>query len=152
MKRYTYLIPFILLIIDYNINTLINKPLLCTLLCWYLLQLYAPKRSPYTLAGTIGLLGLASFLHHGYFGFIYLSLMPATLLSLFCQHWLTSGRILPMLSLLLTLVLNNLAITHILGLPVPLKNYTIWQFFVNILVLLGMSLKIHGDGRQGNRL
>ncbi len=151
MKNHTYFIPPLLFIIDYNTNILINKPLLFTLLCWYLLNLYAPKKSAH-LSITILLLGLSSFIYHGFFGLIYLSVIPVTFLCLLCKSWLTYTRALPILSLLLTLLLNNLIITHLLRLPLPLKNYTIWQFFVNIVVLSVMSLKIHGDGRLGNRL
>ena len=151
MKNYTYFIPHLHFITDYNINVLINKPVLFTLLCWYLLNLYASTKS-LQLSITILLLGLSSFLTYGYFGLIYLSLTPVTLLCLLCKRWLTYTRAIPILSLLLTLTLNNLIIAHFLELPLPLKNYTVWQFFVNIVVLSVMSLKIHGDGRLGNRL
>ena len=152
MQNYKNIIPFLLFIIDYNTNILINKPVLFTLLCWYLLHLYATKTAPYALTITILLLGLSSFAFHGFFGLIYFSLIPTTLLCLLSKHWLTYTRALPILGLLFTLALNNLIIYLFLELPLPLKNYTIWQFFVNIVVLLIMSLKIHGDGRLGNRL
>lgn len=152
MKNYTYFIPPLLFLIDYNTNILINKPILFTLLCWYLLHLYASNTSQRSLIITTLLLGLSSFASHGFFGLIYLSLIPAILLCLLCKRWLTYSKVLPILSLLLTLTLNNLIIAYFLELPLPLKNYTIWQFFVNIVVLSIMSLKIHGDGRLGNRL
>ena len=152
MKNYKTITPFLLFILDYNTNILINKPILFTLLCWYLLHLYASKTSQHSLIITILLLGLSSFAFHGFFGLIYLSLIPAILLCLLCKRWLTYSKVLPILSLLLTLTLNNLIIAHFLKLPFPLKNCTIWQFFVNIVVLSIMSLKIHGDGRLGNRL
>ncbi len=152
MKNHTYFIPPLLFILDYNTNILINKPVLFTLLCWYLLHLYTSRTSQHSLIVTTLLLGLSSFAYHSFFGLIYLSLIPITFLCLLSKHWLTYTKALPILSLLLTLALNNLIIAHFLELPLPLKNYTMWQFFVNIVVLSVMSLKIHGDGRLGNRL
>lgn len=148
---WNYIIPFLLFLIDYNFNMVMNEQLLFTLLCWFLLIFYSESTKAATTISFL-LLGLSSSLYYGLFGLIYIAIIPTIILILLTKKWFTKSFFIPAIMLLLCLTTNNISIHYLLDLQKQPINYTIWQFCVNIMLLSVMSLKIHGFGRQGNRL
>lgn len=149
---WTHFIPPLLFLFDYNMNIVLNKQLLFTLLCWFLITSYNAPTITCSLAITFILLGLSSFLYYGYVGIIYISIAPTIILMILAKKWLAKSFLIPALMLLLCLTLNSIITSSLLDLAQQPLNYTIWQFCVNMMVLSVMSLKIHGVGRLGNRL
>lgn len=152
LNYWNNLSPFLLFLFDYNLNMLLNKQLCATLLCWFLITSYNGTTITYPLAINFILLGLSSFLYYGYFGLIYVSVIPTIILMIMAKKWFTRSLFTPALILLLSLTANNIITGSLLDLPQQSLNYTMCQFCVNMVVLLIMSLKIHGIGRLGNRL
>ncbi len=153
MKRSNYtLIPIFLFLFDYNINLLLHYRLLKGLLCWFLITSYnAPAITGQLLIALI-LLGLYSFTHYSHFGIIYISMIPIIILTIVAKKWFTKSFFVPAFLLALFLVIEREITYRLLNIGQLPLSYTVWQFCVNILVLLIISLKIHGIGRLGNRL
>lgn len=142
MKHSYYtLIPFFLFLFDYNINMLLNCQLLTTLFCWFLTTSYNTTTITCSLAMSFILLGFSSFLYHGYFGLIYVSVIPTIILMIMAKKWFTRSFFVPALMLLFFLIVNRIIAHHLLNLPQQSLNYTMWQFCVNMMMLLIMSLK-----------
>jgi hypothetical protein len=152
--KYNYwnnIFPLFLFLFDYNVNIILNRLLFWTLLCWLLLIFYYQKTARSPMIISLLLLGLSSLLYYDYIGLFYISAIPAIIATQMTKRWFACSLLFPAIMLLFSLIINHFTIQFLLNLHQP-TSCTIEQICVNIILLLIMSLKIHGVGRLGNRL
>lgn len=146
------LMPLLLFFIDYTAFVLLDTPLVLSLICYFILQLFA--KSAFDISCYISLLclGLYSFMVYANGGFIYLIIFPTILASFFAKKYLIKAPLITYGILALFILLQNLLLYPILGVKRSLIIYTIRQYCVNIWVMLIISLIISVAGKQDNRL
>lgn len=135
-----YGIACLLFIIDLGAFSIFEKPLIYSLLCFYILQLSRPM-SLARITVTYLLLSLSPLIHYGRFGTSLVYLIPATLLGIKMRHTLYDA-LWQYYLLLACCILAQIALVEwgILGLPIS-ASYTISTIIVNLLVIWIMSLK-----------
>lgn len=146
------LLPPLLFFIDYSAYILLDAPIVLSLVCFFVLQLFAATQNQITLLITGFFLGLDSFILYGHFGIIYFALLPIILSSFVIKKWLKSSLIVVTGTLSILIILQNTLLGLLLDQKTALKNYTIWQLCVNIGVIVSMSLIICVAGKRDNRL
>ncbi len=133
-----YLITFILFFIDLAALSLFEKPLIYSLLCFYILSLSKPI-SILRILLTCLLLSINPLISYGRFGLELVYLIPATLLGIKMHHTLYNAvwqyYLLLMLCLLAQIVIIEYGMLH-LTISVP---YTISVLFANIGLIWIMS-------------
>ncbi len=152
MLNKSIILPPLLFFIDYSAYILLDAPLILSLLCYLILQLSAQKRAPATFYTSIFFLGLSSFTFYGNVEITYLALIPIILSSHIAKKWLKSSPWVIASTLSLFILIQNSLLYLILEQETPLKSYTIWQFCVNISIVLSMSLIVCVAGKRDNRL
>lgn len=151
-KTVTALIPFLLFITDYICFVLLNAPLILGLIGYLFLCLQTCAAQPFTLAMTMFLLGLQSFMFYGIWGFSYFSLIPIAFLGIYLNNLLIKTPFLSYGLLSAYILSNNLLLALLSGQTAHLKNYTVWQLCATIGMILSMSLIIRVAGTTDNRL
>lgn len=129
-----YGISCLLFIIDLGIFSIFEKPLIYSLLCFYMLQFSRPIGIARIIFSCL-LLSLNPLIHHGRFGVSLIYLIPATLLGIKMRHTLYNS-IWQYYLLLALCLFAQIALVEwwILSLPIGL-TYTISTILVNILVI-----------------
>ncbi len=152
MLNKSIILPPLLFFIDYSAYILLDAPLVLSLACYTVVQLLASKRAHATFYTSIFFLGLSSFTFYGNIGIIYVALLPILMSSYIAKKWLKFSPWVIACTLCLFMLTQNSLLFLILGQKTPLKSYTIWQFCVNISIVLSMSLIICVAGKRDNRL
>ncbi len=133
-----YLIILLLFLFDLATFNILEKQLLCSLLCLFCLQI--TRRAPWgPFLVMITLLALESFLYYSRFGLQLIYLIPLYSIGLRLQKTLYKSRIYPITVLLIALIMQSGLESYFLGLPTSL-SYTISRIFVNIGILSLLSL------------
>lgn len=146
------LIPPVFFFIDYTAFVLLDKPLILTLSCYLILQLFTKSAFDPSFYTSLLFLGLYSFMVYANSFFIYLIIFPIVLVSLLIKKHIIKTPFITYGVLALFILLQNLLLYPILGIKRSLIIYTIRQYCVNILVMLIISLIISVAGKQDNRL
>lgn len=135
-----YIIASVLFIVDLGAFSVFEKPIIYSLLCFYIIQLAKPM-GLCRIAFACLLLSLSPLIHYGRFGISLVYLIPATLLGIKMRHTLYDG-IWQYYMLLVGCILAQIYLVEwwVLGLPISL-SYTISTVIVNLLVIWIMSLK-----------
>lgn len=134
---YTLCIGFFLL--DLGAFTLFEKPLLFSLLCFYILQLARPISWP-RIFTACGLASLEFLLFYGRFGLNLVYLVPATFLGIKMSHTLYESRWQYYLLLAASILSQKLLLEpFILGISSSI-TYTLSTLFANLIVLWVMNL------------
>ncbi len=143
-KPLSYLIFYglatLLFFIDLGGFSLFEKPLIYTLLCFYILQLCRPMSWPRILYCLL-LLSLNPLIHYGRFGLGLVYLIPATFIGIKMRHTLYD-TVWQYYLLLAACILAQIGLIEygILGLPIS-ASYTISTILANLIVIWIMSLK-----------
>lgn len=128
-----------LFFLDLGAFTLFEKPLLLSLLCFYILQLSRPISWPRILFAC-GLASLEFLLFYGRFGLNLLYLIPATFLGIKMSHTLYESRWQYYLLLGACILSQKLLLEpFILGISSSI-NYTLSTLFANLVVIWVMNL------------
>lgn len=133
-----YAIIFALFFVDLAIFSIFEKPIIYSLLCFYLLQLAKPIPIMRIIL-TCALFSLNSLIHYDRFGLALIYIIPATLLGIKMRHTLYDSYIqyyfLLAGCLLAQIILIELGILH-LTVSIP---YTISTIFANMILIWLMS-------------
>lgn len=134
-----YTLCSLLFLIDLGALSIVERPLLYFLLCFYILQLSRPMGIARILFAC-GLLSLIPLIHYGRFGVGLIYLIPATLVGVKMRHILYDS-IWHYYLLLAACILAQIGLVEywILNLPISV-SYTISTIAANILVIGIMSL------------
>lgn len=126
-------------LLDLGAFILFEKPLLLSLICFYILQLARPI-SWLRIFTACGLASLEFLLFYGRFGLNLLYLVPATFLGIKMSHTLYESRWQYYL-LLATCIISQKALLEpfILGISSSI-TYTLSTLFVNLVVIWVMNL------------
>ncbi len=129
-----YSLAFLLFLIDLGAFSIFEKPLIYSLLCFYILQLSRPM-SWARIAFCCLLLSLSPLIHFGRFGICLAYLIPATLLGVKMRH-IFYDAIWQYYLLLASCILAQIVGIEwgILGLSIS-PSYTISILLVNIMVI-----------------
>jgi hypothetical protein len=142
-----YTISCMLFIVDLGSFSIFERPLIYSLLCFYIFQLSQPL-SFTRIAFSSLLLSLSPLIYYGRFGISLVYLIPATLLGIKMRHTLYDSLWHYYLLLALCIVAQIVVVERlILGLPISL-SYTIYTLIVNIIILWVMSLKSYNSGKR----
>jgi hypothetical protein len=135
-----YGISCLLFLVDLGAFSIFEKPLIYSLLCFYILQLSRPMGLARIIFSYL-LLSLSSLIHYGRFGLSLVYLIPATLLGIKIRHTLYDS-VWQYYLLLILCVIGQICLVEwwILGLPISV-SYTISTVLANLLVIWIMSLK-----------
>ncbi len=137
LSFYLLLIGFFF--IDLAVFSLHEKPLLFSLLCFYITQLAAPLTYP-RIGATWLLASLESLIWYGRFGLMLGYLIPVTIIGAKMRHTFYESRGHYYLLLGGCIVMQKLVIEPLI-LPVSSPfSYTIVVLFVNIMVIGAMNL------------
>jgi hypothetical protein len=135
-----YGISCLLFLVDLGAFSIFEKPLVYSLLCFYILQLSRPLGLARIIFSCF-LLSLSSLIHYGRFGINLVYVIPATLLGIKIRHTLYDAVWQYYLLLVACLIAQKVLVEWwILGLPISI-SYTISTVLVNLLVIWIMSLK-----------
>lgn len=139
-----YGISCLLFLIDLGAFSIFEKPLIYSLLCFYILQL-SRAMGPVRIIFSCLLLSLSPLIHYGRFGISLVYLIPATLLGIKMKLTLYDA-IWQYYLLLIACIVAQIGLVEwwILGLPISL-SYTISTILVNLIVVWIMSLIVR-DG------
>jgi hypothetical protein len=130
----------LLFCIDIAAYIILEKPLLYSLLSFYIMYCAFPFSWP-RVVSTSFLLSLLSLLQYGRFGLCLLYLVPATFFRIKMHQTMHEGPLLNYLILLGCLTTQIGLIEHlILGLPMNI-SYTVTTIIANIVVMTILSLK-----------
>ena len=144
-----YALSIAFFIIDISSATFMHKPILFSLLCFYIVLLfYSDARGPLLLS--FALIGLQSFWLYGIFGLQWLYLIPLTLIGFRLAHQVYPSICYPMALLASAIALQTGLIEHILLAKSTSQGYTGIKICANIIVIGLMSLK-YFTGKRGNR-
>lgn len=147
-----FITGLLLLLFDITFFTIIHNPVTQTLLWFHLIILLQPERSALSIWYLWPLLVAESFIFWGIPGIELIYLIPITLLGIFLKSRMHQSIVIPFTLACLCLVIQYGIIEWgIFGLS-PLKDYTIRKIFINLGIVLGMSLKTYWRGNLGNRL
>jgi len=135
-----YSIASVLFFIDLGSFSIFEKPLIYSLLCFYILQLARPMSLPRIIYSCL-LLSLSPLILYGRFGLGLIYLIPATVIGIKMRHALYDSAW-PYYVLLASCLLAQICLVEysILSLPIS-ASYTISTITANILVIWIMSLK-----------
>lgn len=145
---FLHYVPLLLFFIDYGASILLDASIVLSLVDYYIVCLFT-KQNP---LAAIPFIALTSFLWFQTTNISLAACLPITLGAFLCAKWLKPTVLTPSTLLLLYIFTQNLLIYLILGNQTPLKSYTIWQFCVNVGIILSMSLISYVAGKQDNRL
>lgn len=135
-------------LLDLAAFTFYEKPILLSLLCFYILQLARPISWP-RIIFACGLASLSFLLFYGRFGLNLLYLVPATILGIKMSHTLYDSRWQYYLLLAACILLQKAALEpFILGIHSSIP-YTLTTLFVNMIIIWVMSIFLYARGVFG---
>lgn len=136
-----YPLVFALFFIDLCFFAWLEKPLVHTLLCFYIIQLLKTPRSFTQIATTLMLLSLSSLIFYGHCGITLIYLMPMTLICLYMRTGLYPASWYAHAVLIGALLAQRVLIEQVI---LHLKTgllYTFLLLFANLIVISVFSLK-----------
>lgn len=148
----TIIYAFLFLFADITLATLMQHPLTEMLTWFYILLLVRHDTTVSTLTYLWPLLTIQSFMFWGIPGLELLYLIPVTAIGLFLKPRLHESIIVPLLLASLCMSIHYVFIDWCLFGLSPLKDYTIRKIFINLGIVMCMSLKIYWRGTLGSRL
>lgn len=135
-----YSISFLLFFVDLAAFSFFERPIVLSLLCYYIFQLSRPLSLARIFVGCL-LLSLMGLVIYGRFGLDLLYVIPATLMGIKMRNLLYNCLWHYDILLILALLGKIVGIEHIiLGLPIS-ASYTFSILFVNIVIIKVLSLK-----------
>ena len=134
-----YTFALLLFFLDICFSTFFEKHIIFSLLCFYSLTIFK-RHSLFQLSFLFILLSLATFFQQGHFDLQFFYLIPLTIIALKIKRTLYTTKTQSCLFLILALLLHALLTKQAYHFMPLLPSYTLATIFVNIIIVLIISL------------